>query len=480
MQKKFVTNLAFLLFLNLLVKPFYILGIDAEVQNQVGTAVYGNYFAILNFSFLLNILLDMGITNYNTRNIAQHSQMLNKHLSSILSLKFILGTLYISVTLLTGLLVGYGSDQMKLLLILGFNQALVSLILYLRSNLAGLLLFKQDSVISILDRSLLILFCSVLLWGNVTDQAFQIEWFVYAQTAAYAVTALAAFVLVLRKSKSFRLKFKIPFSMMILKQSFPFALLFLLMTFYSRIDSVMLERMLPDGKEQAGIYAQGFRLLDAANMIAYLFAALLLPIFSRMIKEKESVADLVVLSFKILFSGAFVVAVGCFIYSDQMMAMRYSESFIASGPVFGILMCCFVAISTTYIFGTLLTANGSLKALNLMAVAGIIINIVLNLVLIPKYAAYGSAVATLFTQFLTAIIQVIIAQYIFKFRVNYKLLLTITVFVAGVFLIGKFTENLHETWWINLCIMLAASAIWAFVTQLLSVKAMYRILKYDR
>ncbi|MFI5220594.1 MAG: polysaccharide biosynthesis protein, partial [Bacteroidia bacterium] len=62
MQKKFITNLGFLLFLNLLIKPFWILGIDRSVQNTVGAEIYGQYYALFNFSFLLNILLDIGIT----------------------------------------------------------------------------------------------------------------------------------------------------------------------------------------------------------------------------------------------------------------------------------------------------------------------------------------------------------------------------------------------------------------------------------
>jgi O-antigen/teichoic acid export membrane protein len=52
------------------------------------------------------------------------------------------------------------------------------------------------------------------------------------------------------------------------------------MAFYNRIDGVMLERMLDNGQEQAGIYAQSFRILDAASMIAFLFSGLLLPMFS--------------------------------------------------------------------------------------------------------------------------------------------------------------------------------------------------------
>ena len=48
------------------------------------------------------------------------------------------------------------------------------------------------------------------------------------------------------------------------------------------IDSIMLERMIDDNAMQAGIYAQAYRFFEASNMLAYLFAALLLPIFSRM------------------------------------------------------------------------------------------------------------------------------------------------------------------------------------------------------
>ena len=70
MQKKFITNLLILLCLNLLIKPFWILVIEPHVQNSVGNGSYGEYFAIANFSFLLNILLDFGITNFNNKNIA--------------------------------------------------------------------------------------------------------------------------------------------------------------------------------------------------------------------------------------------------------------------------------------------------------------------------------------------------------------------------------------------------------------------------
>ena len=98
MQKKFLANLSFLLLLNLLIKPFYILGIDAEVQNQVGADEYGLYFSILNFSFIFNILNDFGITNYNNRTIAQNVNALQSHFGKLMVSRIFLCLAYTAVT----------------------------------------------------------------------------------------------------------------------------------------------------------------------------------------------------------------------------------------------------------------------------------------------------------------------------------------------------------------------------------------------
>src|SRR5688572_17185314 len=107
MQKKFITNLAFLLFLNLLIKPFWLLGIDRAVQNVTGAESYGSYYALFNFSFLFNILLDIGITNFNNRNISQNRHLLDKHLSGILMLRLGLALVYILVNFIASLIIGY-------------------------------------------------------------------------------------------------------------------------------------------------------------------------------------------------------------------------------------------------------------------------------------------------------------------------------------------------------------------------------------
>ena len=512
MQKKFVTNLAILIFMNLLVKPGWILIIEPNVQNIVGNKEYGEYFALFNFSFLLNILLDFGITNFNNKNIAQNNHLLSKHFSGLFVLKLGLAFIYLIATVVLGFCMGYDFRYTKLLFILAFNQFLISMILYLRSNLLGLHFFITDSIISVLDRFIMILFCGIIIWSSVTGIEMDIMVFVYSQTLSYLLTACVAFIIVLRKTSHFSFSWNWPFSLMIMKKSFPFAVLILLMTFYNRLDAVMIERILPaseikssqktdqtkntdetiskseklTGAYQAGIYAKAFRLLDAANMIAYLFSLQLLPIFSRMLKFRENVEALVKLSFTLIITPAIIVAAGSFYYSEEL-SMLINKSTESQG-VFALLMCCFVAISTTYIFGTLLTANGNLRQLNQMALLGICINVTLNFILIPKFQAMGAAVSSLITQGITAIIQVLLAASIFKFRMNSRLLITLLIFTVGVVFFNhishQFVNDGHfknsPYFWI-MCFgsMCLASIVWAFVIRLISIKSVLRFVKYS-
>lgn len=473
MNRKFATNLIFLLLLNFLVKPFYILGIDAEIQNRVGAEDYGLYFSLLGFTFLFTIILDAGIVNFNTRTISQQPHLVQKYFAKIFSLRILLAIIYGSFALILGSLIGYKESEIYLLFWLILNQILAGFTLYFRSNLAGLLLFKYDSIISVLDRFLLIIICSILLWGGFTEEPFQIYWFVYAQTFAYGVSAVAAFILLISKQKISKINWDKLFSLAIIRQSAPYALLILLMTFYYRADSVMLERMLEDGKTQAGIYANGFRFFEAANNIAFLFASLLLPLFANLLKNKISVAPLVKLAGSILLPGAILVAITSVFYSQELINARYINSTIQSGQVFSLLMVCFVFIASTYIFGTLLTANGNLKTLNKIAFAGVLLNIGLNLILIPVYKAFGAALASLITQGITAIAQLILCKTYFSLKINFSLLtrgflFTILTITLGVLLNSSFFSFIP--WYISIFILFGSGTLFLFVFQLIEIK----------
>ena len=330
-----------------------------------------------------------------------------------------------------------------------------------------------------IDRILLIGLCVFMLKAGVFKGENGIMYFVYAQTFCYFVTAVTAFVIILKKTHTFKLTFNWTFSLMILKKSLPFATLILLMSF-SRIDTVMIERMLPIGigDVQSGIYAQAFRLLDATSMIAFLVAGMLLPIFSRMLKFKESVEPLIILISRLLLMPAIIIGVGCVFYSEELMGMLYHEHVVASAQLFSLLMLSFIGISINYIFGTLLTANGSMKQLNMMYGLSMVFYIISNYILIKKYGALGAAITSMTTQFLTAFLQLVIAQGIFKFKVNYRLINTFIIYAIGVIAINYGTKTLHLYWMFSFAIMVVSCGLWAFVTGLISIKSILRLLKY--
>jgi len=477
LKKKFFANLIFLISLNLLVKPFWVLGVDRSVQNVVGTEDYGLYFALFNFSLILNIILDFGLTNYNNRNIAQHKQLLTKYFSNIVVLKLILSLFYAVVAISIGLLFGYSWEEFKILFFLIFNQFLLSFILYLRSNISGLHLFKTDSLISVLDRVIMIGIVSLLLWTNITDSKFKIEWFVYSQTFAYSITALVAFFVVLPKIKYLKLRFDKALLFLILKETFPFALLVFLMGFYNRFDGVLIERLLTNGSHQAGVYAQSFRLLDASSQFALLFSVLLLPIFAKMIKNKESVNELVNFSYLLILVPGIILVVVSIFFRVEIMNLLYDDLSSDSYIIFAILISAFLPISATYIFGTLLTANGSLKQLNIMAIIGVAINLSLNFMLIPILGAKGAAITSIATQSFTAITQIFIAKHFFNLKILKMQLLSIItfviVFVSFVYLIHANIEN----WLISMPLSVLVGILLGFVFRLLNLKTFYQILK---
>src|ERR1043166_2702469 len=113
-KRKFIFDLGVLLILNLLIKPFWTLIIEPKVQGHVGDIRYGEYFVIFNFSLILSIFLDFGLTNFNNRNIAQNRHLLSKHFSKMLGLKFMLGIFYMIVTFIIGFLWGF---HLKMLVI---------------------------------------------------------------------------------------------------------------------------------------------------------------------------------------------------------------------------------------------------------------------------------------------------------------------------------------------------------------------------
>lgn len=418
-ERSFYSNLFFSLGLNLLVKPAAIFAIDMAVQNIVGQQ-YGIYFAFFNLSLIISIVFDLGVNNYSTRLSAQNLPEAKKLFSTILGLRMLLLLVYLAGIGLLKVFVALSWTEYRLILLLGLNQFLIANISFFRSYFAGLQRFRLDAFLSILDRLLLIFSVGYIIYFYPDGfKLIDIESYSIFQFCCYAISFLIAgclaILLIKPKLEIPRLATILP----ILKKSFPFALLIVLMTLYTRIDALLLLHLSVDnGTQEAAFYAQAYRLIDALYMFAMIFAGLLFPMFAKMLKDNPSaIGTLVSQASKLLLGSSLAFIVFSLLRGGHLIDLIYGDTSVESGSIIFLLSIGFFGMASNLIFGSLLTANGSLKVLNRISFVGLLINICLNLILIPQVLNNGAVIAAgvaALTQILVALTQAIYCKRLFN------------------------------------------------------------------
>ncbi len=478
MQREFVVNLLLLVLINLLVKPAFIFGIDLGVQNRLPLGDYGLYFTLLNFAYLFQILNDFGLHSFNNRHVSQYPHLVGKYLPVLLVLKVLLSILYVLVAMAVAHWVaGYDGRAVRLLVIILLNQVLAQGILFLRSNISGLGYYRLDSVLSSLDKLLMLLTCGLLIWW-LPPAYLSAETFTWAQTLALGLAFLVVGIIL-------RIKGRVPLSLpayswrrwqsmllMLFRESAPYALVILLMSAYTRLDVVLLERLLPDGHFHADVYASSYRLLDAANMLGYLFASLLLPMFARLLGCREDVRPLTGLAFRLLWVGAVLLAAAVFFARADIMGwMMPTRADTYRWDTLGLLIWAFVPMGVTHIFGTLLTADGQLLKMSRFFVLGILLDVLLDLWLIPRYQALGAATAALCTQTFVAVAMVLFCLQHFHWRPSMRAIWPFVAYPIGILAIGTALFTLFPVpWWVSTVALSGAASLLTVGLRLLPLK----------
>lgn len=474
MKRFFVSNLLFLVFVNLLVKPLWVFGIDRVVQLKLGVSAYGMYFGILNFSLLFSIITDFGIQNFNTKTIAGNKILAGKYFSNLFLLKGILSFFYLGITILVANLVGYSFQYQFILILLCVCQILLSYVLFFRSTITGFQNFKQEAFLSVLDKLMMIILASALIYSAFLGDKLSIINYCLVQLFAYLITFTVSFYFV--KKLNFKLfkAFNFKIVLIILKQSWPFALIVFLMTIYYRIDGFLLERIC--GPEAAGIYAKSYRIYDAVNNFSYLFSVLLLPIFASILSKKEDFKDLLQLAMGLLVS---IGIPSIFIFNN--FGWVFMDLFYGSpqDDVFSILMCSILPVGFIYIIGTFLVAGGKIKVLNKIVLVGVLVNITLNLILIPKYGPKGAAITSVITQSLMVFLHFIILKKYFPKSFSVELFGKFLMYSLALYFLFKIvlTFRLNLNIWAVLPLLFITSLVISLCFDILPIRKMLKNIK---
>jgi O-antigen/teichoic acid export membrane protein len=249
---------------------------------------------------------------------------------------------------------------------------------------------------------------------------FTILHFVLGQMAALGLTMLISWRLLRHYSTLVLTWLSFKQLKVVAIKAMPYALIVFLMTIYTRIDGVMILRLLEDGDYEAGVYAAGYRILDALNMVAFLFAMLLLPMFSATQSLPAQLRLLIDEGFRYMWLFVIPVCVFGILFRKEIMTGLYTQAEPYWGMVFGLLITTFVLMGMMYVFSTFLAAMGRIKSMNIVFAITVFLNILLNLLFIPSYKAAGAAAATLITQFFAVCGILVLCIGIFPLKVSVR------------------------------------------------------------
>jgi O-antigen/teichoic acid export membrane protein len=261
-----------------------------------------------------------------------------------------------------------------------------------------------------------------------------------------------------------------------MKESFPYAALIFLMSMYTRVDTIMMKQMLgAEGDVQNGIYAHSYRLLDVGNMFGLMFASMLLPMFGRMLLQKTNIQPIIQLCVNLLLPFSVMSAVGAAFYGYPLIHALFAHATPYDGTIFSLLMASFPAFCMMYVYSTLLTANGNLRILVKIAIVGVILNVALNYILIPKYMAVGAAISTVVTQTTLAIGYIIFSGKTFRLPFNLKWIAAHAAFVLVSVGLAYSINMLSVTWYYKIAVFGIMELLFMFPFGFVSVKAIKQL-----
>jgi len=166
---------------------------------------------------------------------------------------------------------------------------------------------------------------------------------------------------------------------------------------------------------QVGWYNAAYKIANITLIPMSIISISFYPVLSKYYEESgESFQKFWTTFLKVMLVIATPLVLGVIIFAPQIINLVYGEAYAPSVPALRILMVMVGLwfVSTPFI-RALVISNQQIKVLVLSAL-GAFLNIILNLVLIPRYSLSGAAVATAATYFLILILAVIL---VFKNRV---------------------------------------------------------------
>ena len=397
----------------------YLLGFFTIIYTAryLGANGFGIISLALSLSAIFGVIVDMGLNTLMTREIARDKSLSGKYISNASVMKVILAFLTFGLLALAVNIINYSPLISDIIYIITLSVIITSFSGILTSFFQA---HEKMEYISVSN----ILLSVILLSGTIIGIyfGFKIEYF----AIIYVITSIVVFIynLMIYLLKFSRVKFEFDFSFWkpTLKEAWPFGIIFLSGMLYTYVDSIMLSIL--KGVEAVGWYSAAYRFMYIALLLPNAVNMAIFPVMSRLYAN-SSKNDLKMLyerySRYMIIIGIPIGLATIFLAKDLILLIYgtgYSESIICLQILVWAIVFTFAGAS----YVQLLQSINKQMIITKISLVCLVINIILNLILIPHYSYIGASVATVITEVIL-VNYIIYMTYRLGYGISYKTVL---------------------------------------------------------
>jgi len=366
------------------------------IGRYLGKELFGSYIFAFSFVLLFATFTDWGFPELTTRELARDKSKASKYLGNLILLKSCFAFLTFGLILLAINLID-SSSSVKLAV--GIVAVYMIAEYFGRFFDAVFNAFERMQFTAALTFLLKILILAGVLTAIRSGWALKEILLVYA--ASGAIYVAVGLWLISTKFAHPKYELDLTFCRNILKTAFPFALLYFFSIISEKIDITILKMI--SGSSAVGLYGAANRMIMAVVFIPVNLSVALYPAFSRFYQSaRDALVKYYRKAFQFLLVLAFPLAVGTVILAERFILLFWGPKYIEATVALQILICRTVLVFLIPLLRIMLLACDRQKFFTVVVFGAIVLNVGLNLILIPRLSYIGASIAALLTTIATS------------------------------------------------------------------------------
>lgn len=357
------------------------------VARTFGATDYGKFTFALAFASLFSIFSDFGLPSITTRELSQEKEK-EKEFPALLSLKIILTLVALILIILSSFFITPEPIIKKLIWILAIYILISNFSEIIYAFLRARQKMEYEAWAKILQA------LAVTLVGFLVIRKFRsIESLSYAYLTASLVAFI--FILVFFHFKIYRLRLNWDKSIWqrFLSLSWPLALAGAFGWIYGQTDTIVMGYF--GQLTQTGWYNAAYKIVGVSLIPMALISQGFFPALNLAFKEsKEKLQRIWNYFMESMIFLAFPIVAGGIILAPKIIDFVYDPSYFHSILAFQILILMTGISFLATPFNNILIVFNQQKKLFWFTFLGAIIDVILNLLLVPKYSLYGAALTS--------------------------------------------------------------------------------------